>query len=65
MSDLDKRNQTAIAASLRDIAEQLASIHGEIVELKKTQSQMLMMVNDVQVRQQQLFAVSKGTGPTG
>lgn len=65
MSDLEKRNQTAIAASLRDIAEQLASIHGEIVELKKTQSQMLILVNDVKVRQQHIFAASKGTGPTG
>lgn len=64
MSDLENRNATAIASSLRSMSEDIMAMRGEMVELKKTLAQAIGMIQIIQQRQIHGLAAQVGTGST-
>ena len=63
-SELETRNATAIAESLGSMSEDMSMMRAEIIELKKTLSQTIGMIQGIQQRQIHGLVAQVGTGPT-
>lgn len=64
MSELETMNFKAIAASLRNMNEEMTIVKAEIVELKRTNAQLVQLLHQIQQRQIVGLAAQVGTGPT-
>ena len=64
MSDLDQRNATSTAASLRSMAEDMTMMRAEMIEVKKTMAQLIGELQQIKQRQIMGLANKMGTGAT-
>lgn len=64
MSELDQRNATSTAASLRSMSENMTMMRAEMIEVKKTMSQLIGELQQIKQRQIMGLANKMGTGAT-